>query len=125
MTPEKIIKAYEAILQLERNILPYPAARSVRNLKKKLEEEINTIMEMERSIVDYYDGEQYENRYKFQTRDAAEACAKAIDEAMKQSDDVELPKVDLSRHTEKISISAAAMEALDGIVIFEGAGGNG
>lgn len=120
MTPNQITAAYRAILELSNTVLPYKAARSVTVLKKQLAEENDIVVDMEKKLVAQYGGEvRHGGACEFPDPDSAERFRTVLNEAREQEADIKLPTVDLSAHTGLIRISPAAIEALDGIVIFE------
>lgn len=120
MTPNQITAAYRAVLELSNIVLPYKAARSVAGLKKRLAEENDIVVDMEKKLVAQYGGEvRHGGACEFPDPDAAERFRAVLNEAREQEADIKLPTVDLSAHTGLIRISPAAIEALEGIVIFE------
>lgn len=120
MTPNQITAAYRAILELSNTVLPYKAARRVTLLKKQLAEENDIVVDMEKKLVAQYGGEvRHGGACEFSDPDVAERFRTVLNEAREQEADIKLPTVDLSAHTSLIRISPAAIEALDGIVIFE------
>ena len=120
MTPNQITAAYRAVLELSNTVLPYKAARRVTLLKKQLAEENDIVVDMEKKLVAQYGGEvRHGGACEFSDPDAAERFRTVLNEAREQEADIKLPTVDLSAHTGLIRISPAAIEALEGIVIFE------
>ncbi|MBR3752801.1 MAG: hypothetical protein IKK50_06700 [Ruminiclostridium sp.] len=121
MTANQIVNAYRAVHELKGLILPYKAARAVAKLKKKLDEEMQVIIGMEQAIVQKHGGKTKPNgSYDFDTPDAAAACKAELDGFNGEEVEVELPVVDLTEFVDQVSISPAAIEALEGIVLFEG-----
>lgn len=120
MTPSRILAAYRAVLELSNIILPYKAARSVMALKKRLADENDTVVDMEKKLAVEFGGEEIPGgAYEFPDVDTNVRFQEALKEAKEQEDDIRLPTVDLSKYTSLIRISPASIEALDGIVIFE------
>lgn len=120
MTPKKIIDANKAIQELSAVVLPYSAARAVANLKRRLKEETDIICGIERGIIAKYGGDIDDTgKCKFSDAESAKAFLAEQTEIMNQEDDIHLPEVDLSAYIVNINISAATLEALDGIVKFE------
>lgn len=120
MTPNQITAAYRAVLELSNVVLPYKAARRVTLLKKRLAEENDIVVDMEKKLVAQYGGEvRHGGACEFPDPDAAERFRVVLSEAREQEADIKLPTVDLSAHTSLIRISPAAIDALEGIVIFE------
>lgn len=120
MTSRQISAAYRAILELTGIVLPYAPSRGVMDLKKRLEAENDTVVAMEKNLVVEYGGEVHPGgQCDFSDTDTAQRFREALEEARDQADDIKLPTVDLSKYTNLIRISPAAIEALEGIVIFE------
>lgn len=124
MTPKQIVAAYKAIHELSGTVLPYRAARGVEALKKRLTEEFETVLEMERNLAEEYGGKLGSGGYRFPDREQAERFRTIHNAAMEQEDDIPLPAVDLSKYTDMLRISPGAIEALEGLVIWE-EGANG
>ncbi len=121
MTPNQIIQAHQAIQQLSSLVLPYRAAREIAGLKKRLVEEFETVFHAELALLERHGGEVKQNgEYRFPDDGAAETFAKECTAFRAQEDDIRLPIVDLSGHASAIRISASAVEALEGLVKFEG-----
>lgn len=121
MTANQIVNAYRAVHELKGLILPYKAARAVAQLKKKLDEEMTVIIGMEQAIVRKHGGKTKSNgSYDFASPAAAAACKEELDGFNGEEVEVELPVVDLTEFVDQVSISPAAIEALEGIVLFEG-----
>lgn len=118
LTQDRIIGAYRAVHELTGAVLPYRASRSIAALKKRLSEEIDVISDMERAVVDRHGGNPDNGAYKFDSPEAAAACDGELRALRAQEDDIELPDVDLSEYTGQLRLSANALEALEGLVIF-------
>lgn len=118
MTPKDILNAYVAIQELVSCILPYKASRDIQKLAAKLKEEYNTVLWSEKNLVDSYGGIYRDKFYDFKTPDIAQEFINKYNEFMEQQDDIELPKIDLSKYANDIKISATAIEALKDIVYF-------
>lgn len=120
MTPIQVISAYKAVLRLSETAFPYKTARSVAGLKNRLAEEVETISAAEKAIVEKYGGTISKNgAISIEDQEQAEKCADALNEFRNQDDDIRLPHVDLSKFSDNVRISPAAIDALEGIVIFE------
>lgn len=121
MTADQIVKAYRAVHELHGMVLPYRAARDVARLKRKLDEEMKVIVQMEQTIVGKYKGKTQANgSYQFETPAMANACKVELDQFNQDEAPVDLPMVDLSEYADQICISAGAIEALEGLITFEG-----
>lgn len=121
MTGTQIVDAYRAVRELSDTVLPYKAARGITRLKKRLDEEFATIISMEQALIKKYGGKCCEHgRYDFASTEDAQAFSEELNAAMSQDDDMNLPQVDLSAYSGLIRVSAGAIEALDGLVIFDG-----
>lgn len=125
MTPNKIVSAYKAIHELSSMVFPYKVSRNIASLKKRLTEEFDTVAAMEKAMVDKYDGKPHNGSFKFPDEKKAESFRKEYDAAMQQDDEIKLPVVDLSRYMDMVRISPNAVEALEGLVIFEKEDSNG
>ena len=121
MTLQKIVDAYDAFQELSKVVLPFKKARALAGLKKKLKESFDVAQEAELAIVEEFGGtKDYGGVYSFKNNDDAVKCQKAIQDYMEQDDDsIDLPHVDLSDYTNQIRLSASALEALEGIIIFD------
>lgn len=120
MTPGQVMSAYKAVNELANCAFPYSVTRQVHALKKKLTDEFNIVLEAEKALVAKHKGTASENgSYHFETVEAATAFHREYQDFLHQEGDVNLPKVDLSRCFDSIVISAASIDALEGIVIFE------
>lgn len=121
MTANQIVNAYRAVHELKGLVFPYKTAREVARLKKKLDEEMTVIIGMEQAIVQKHGGKTKPNgSYDFDSSASAAACKAELDGFNQEEVAVELPVVDLTEFVDQVSISPAAIEALEGIVIFEG-----
>lgn len=121
MTANQIVNAYRAVHELKGLVFPYKTAREVARLKKKLDEEMTVIIGMEQAIVQKHGGKTKPNgSYDFNSPASAAACKAELDGFNQEEVAVELPVVDLTEFVDQVSISPAAIEALEGIVIFEG-----
>ena len=119
MTPKQITAAYRAALELSNIVLPYKEGRAVLNLKKRLAEEADIISACEKNMVKEYGGTvNADGRCNFPDEDTAQKFQAAREAWLEQEDEINLPKVDLSKHTNLIRITPAALEAMDGIVNF-------
>lgn len=121
MTANQIVNAYRAVHELKGLVFPYKTAREVARLKKKLDEEMTVIIGMEQAIVQKHGGKTKPNgSYDFDSPASAAACKAELDGFNQEEVAVELPVVDLTEFVDQVSISPTAIEALEGIVIFEG-----
>lgn len=123
MTGTQIVGAYRAVRELLDVVLPYRASREIARLKKRLDEEFSTVLSMEQALVKKYGGESHENgKYHFPSPEDTKAFAEELSAAMRQEDHIKLPQVDLSPYSGLIRVSADAIEALEGLVVFDEAG---
>lgn len=121
MTPKQIIGAYRAIHELANLTLPYKASRGILKLKKAINEEFESVRNYESQIREKYGGtKERDGSFNFADPESAKAFV-AEHEAFMADDDenVKLPVVDLSKYADQLRLSAATMEALEGLVIFE------
>lgn len=121
MTPKKIIKAYQGIQYLMSIALPFKEARALARLKRSLEENINVIVENEHKLLQAHNGTAIRpGEYKFKDNETAMRFYEDLQAFQNQDDDtISLPTVDLSDQADQLNISAEAIEALEGLVIFE------
>ncbi len=119
MTPNQIIGAYKAIHELTTIIFPYAVTRNIANLRNRLKEEFQIIADIESGIIKKYGGELKNNSIQFPNKEARQKYITEYNSIMAEKDNVELPVVNLSKYTDRIAISPDAMNALEGIVIFE------
>lgn len=121
MTPNQIVNAYRYINDLSASVFPYTVTRDIVRLKRRIKDEFDTILSTEQGMVVKYNGLiNKDGTYSFPDGEAAMQFAEEYEEFRGQDEDIALPTVDLSKYAASIRISAAAVEALDGLVIFEG-----
>lgn len=126
MTPIQVVSAYKAINELTSVVLPYHATRSLTILKKELADEFETVATMERNLIEECGGEMApDGTFHFPNEADTEEFMGKYNALMHQDDDVKLPVADLSKYTDMIRISSNAVEALDGLVVFEPDGTKG
>lgn len=120
MTPNEIKNAYRAIQELTGVVFPYRVARAITALKKRLLEELETVAGMENALVKKYGG-RVERGGTFKVSGAdAQAFVDEYNALMVQDDEsIKLPVVDVSVYADTLRLSPGAVEALEGIVIFE------
>lgn len=124
LTPRQIIRACKAARELSEIVLPYKEARRIVTMKKRLEEELETIGHMEKAMVQEFGGKlELDGQTKFPDNAAAEAFLEKYNPAMDEPVELRLPRLDLSGYASRIRISAAAVEALDNIVTFDAEAG--
>lgn len=118
MTPKKIMEAYKAVNELANCVFPYKVTRQVHKLKKKLEDEFEAILDAEKALVSKHGGEFRDGTYKFGSLEVAEAFNREYMAFLEQESEVHLPKVDVSKCLGSVTVSAYAIDALEGIVDF-------
>ena len=121
MNQQKIIDAYAAVHELTGTVLPYRAARGIASLKRALTEEMEAIIDWETALAKEHGGTaQGDGRFSFETPEQNQAFLEALKAGREQDDpEIRLPSVDLSRCVGNLRITPKAVEALDGLVIFE------
>lgn len=120
MTLNQIVSACAHINELSKSVFPYQTARSLCRLKKRLKDELDVVLDIEKTMVSAYGGTvNRDGSYKFPSAEQQKQFIAEYEKTLTQEQDIKLPVVDLSKFTNSIRISPAAMEALDGIVIFE------
>lgn len=119
MTPNKIVSAYRAIKEISVIAFPFKTARAIASLKRCLQEEVGTIVDAEYAMIEKHSGKATGARVDFDHPEKAASFQAEYDDFMNQDADIEFPVVDLSEHTDVISLTPDAIDALDGIVIFE------
>lgn len=120
MTPKDVMKAYKAINELANCVFPYKVTRQVHMLKKRLEEEFEIVLSSEKNLVAEHGGKvDSTGMYKFANSETAHKFDKAYQDMLNQESDIDLPRVDLSKYQNAIVASAATIDALDGLVLFE------
>lgn len=125
MRPKDIVAAYSAIHELNKTVLPFKAARGVAALKKRLTEEFEVVADMEKALVEKHGGKSAKSGGYIFTEGNREAFAQEYEAAMEQDADIDLPTVDLSAHTDALRLSPSALEALEGLIIFDRGDGHG
>ena len=121
MTPEKIVAANRAMAELGSVVFPYRVARQVAGLKKRLAEEVQAVVDLEKALAEQYGGKrQPSGAYRFESAEKTAEYLEAHKKAMEEDDpSITFRPVDLSKYVGQISLSAASVEALEGFVIFE------
>lgn len=121
MTPEKIVAAHKAMTELGSVVFPYRVARQVAGLKKRLAEEVQAVVDLEKALAEQYGGKrQATGSYRFESQEKTAEYLEAHRLAMEEDDpSIQFDPVDISKYTNQIRISASSVEALDGFVIFE------
>lgn len=119
MTPNKVVSAYRAIKEISSTVFPYKIARSVAALKRRLQEESDIIVNVERAMIEKHGGKAIGNRVDFDAPEKAAAFQAEYDDFMSQDANIKLPTVDLSKYADTMRLTPDSIEALDGIVIFE------
>ena len=120
MTPNEIKNAYRAIQELSGAVLPYRVSRGISALKKQLGEELDTVAGMEKAVVEKYGGRIERNGSITLNDENAKAFADEYNALMAQDDEsIKLPVVDVSAFVDSLRLSPFAVDALEGIVIFE------
>lgn len=120
MTPKNIMSAYKAISELSNCAFPYKITRQIRILRNRLSEEFEAVLDAEKTLVKKYEGELGpESSYKFKSSEAAAQFYTEYQKMIVEECDINLPCVDISKYVDSITISTAAIDALDGLVIFE------
>lgn len=126
MTPNQIKNAYRAIQELSGVVFPYRVSRGISALKKRLGEELETVDGMEKALIEKYGGKVEHNGSVTISGTDAQAFADEYNALMAQDDEsIKLPAVDVSAFADTLRISPGAVEALEGIVIFEEVTDNG
>ena len=119
MTPRKIIDAHRAIKEISGMCFPYKTARAVAALKRRLQEEADIVADAQRSLVEHYGGKAKGNQVTFADEETVLEFQNHYNDFMNEDTEVNLPTVDLSKHTNMFCLSPDTIDALDGIVIFE------
>jgi len=120
ITPNEVLSAYRAIQELSKVVLPYKEARAVMNAKRALSTEFETVLAMETAMSDEFGVKRRRNgQFDFPDNETAENFLQKYEAAMEERTAVKLPLVDLSKYTDAIRLSAASVEALEGIVNFQ------
>lgn len=119
MTPNKVVSAYRAIKEVSGMVFPYKTARAVASLKRKLQDEVDTIANTERALIEKHGGKANGLKIDFESHEKAVEFQAEYDGFMGQEAEIKLPAVDLSMHIDTLRLSPDNIEALDGIVIFE------
>ena len=120
MTPNQIIEACGGIRELTALVLPFKQARALAALKRALQEELDAIIENDMNLAESLGGKKEGSDYVFSDQEAkAEFLAKTAKAHEEDDETLKLPTVDLSGQTSQLRISANAIMALEGIVIFD------
>lgn len=121
MTPKQIVEANRGARELTSLVLPFKTALALARLKKALQEATDVIARSERALAESLGGvPQGPAEYKFLNEEDKYAFLEASGKMLDEEDDtLTLPTVDLSEQAGQLKISADAIAALEGIVIFE------
>lgn len=120
MTLRQLVSAWRGVQELDRLVLPYATTKALVRLKRQLQEEVETARAMEKSLMEAHGGTPGENgRISFRTPEDLEAFQTKYEAAMTQEVEHFLPPVDLTAYVEQVQLSPGAMEALEGIILFE------
>lgn len=123
MTPKQLVSIYQSLNELSNVVLPYQKTREMVRLRRRVQDEIDTILTMEQTLAAKYGGTQGKDKtYHFPDVEKTKQFAQEHTQFYEHEEVIELPTVDLSQYTGFIRLSPAAMEALDGVVLFEEAG---
>lgn len=120
MTPNEIKNAYKAVQELSGVVFPYRVSRGISALKKRLGEELDTVAGMEKALVEKFGGKVDRNGSITLSGEHAQAFSDEYNALMAQDDEsIKLPAVDVSAFADTIRVSPGAVDALEGIVIFD------
>ena len=121
MTPERIVRIHDALDELSGVRFPYKVARQLAVLNRRVNEETAIIYTMERDLVKQFGGTVSKlGALRFDSNEAREAFAAAHETIMlEENEEVSLPTVDLAKYTSMLTLSPSALDALEGVVIFE------
>ena len=120
MTPNEVVAAYKAVLELSKIVLPYKIARQVAALNRALKAEHDTVAAAERAISCEHGGViSNGGSLDFPDAESANAFTAARAEYMEQDADIHLPKVDLTNFADQLRLSPESICALEGVVRFE------
>lgn len=121
MTPERIVKIHDALLELTGVRFPYKVARQLAALNRRVNEETDIISTMERDLVKQFGGTMSKlGALRFENDETREAFAIAHAAIMlEENEEVTFPTVDLSKYTSMMTLSPSALDVLEGIIIFE------
>lgn len=120
MTPNQVVAAYRAVLELSKTVLPYPAARQIAALNRAMKAEHEAVVDAEKALAEKYGGTVSSGgTVDFPDWKRASDFNKAHTEFMEQDAEIQLPTVDITPYAERLQVSPEAICALDGIVIFE------
>ncbi len=120
MILRQIVEAYAHINELSKLVFPYKTTKDLIHLKRRLKDEFETVVAMEEALVEKYHGSKtVDGAYRFPNDKERDQFLTEYNQMTLQEHDIQLPVVDLSKYTNMICLSPAAMEALEGIVVFE------
>lgn len=119
MSPSQIMQAYRAIQELSTCVFPYKVTRNLHKLRRRINEEFDTVLVAEQAMVKQYGGTYSDGTYNFTDMVKAKAFHEAYSKWLDQQDDLDLPVVDLSKYPDAIQISEAAIDALECVINFE------
>lgn len=123
MTPTQISNIYAALGELDGLVLPYKVSRKLTGLIRAVRSEYEAVIKAEAALVEQYGGKYSGNNITFADEVKAREFGAAYDKFRAEDDDtIAFAPVDISRYTAQLNISPRAVDALDGIVIFEEAG---
>lgn len=121
MTREKLSRALPALAELAKLQLPYDKARHVQRWYKAAEANQQELREQWQALRDKYHADENGQTLTFRTAEDKTAFEQEWTAcAAEQAERAVYNPVDLSAQRDTIRVSAAILEALDGIVIWEG-----
>lgn len=120
MTPNKVVSAYKAVLEISKTVFPYVTSREVAGLLRKLKNETDVIANVERNLAEKHGGKvSPEGNVNFPDTKSVAEFSKERADYMSQEADISFQKVDISKYTEFLRVSPDTICALDGIIQFE------
>lgn len=122
LNAQRIISAAQAITSLTTTTFAYRYARQISRLKRWLDEECTSISNAQIALVEKYHGVVHaDGSITFDAPDDQKSFIAETSRQFQESIDYDVPVCDLRGgcNNDDLRISAVALEALDGMIIFD------
>lgn len=120
LTAQRIMGAARALPALTNATLPYRFARQVNRLNQWIRQESESITKAQVNLVEKYKGVVHpDGSITFESTEAQDNFVQELSKQFQEEIDYDIPVCNLSGGCDDLSISAADIAALDGLVIFD------
>lgn len=120
MTPREILKIRDALSELNNVVFPYKIARKIAGLNRHVQNEVDVISAQENALINKFHGKRKGNSLDFGDVDVLEQFLSERNEMMEEdNEEIRFTPVDLHQYTNLLNLTPKAIDALDGVIIFE------